>query len=405
MFKFLKHTDSLPDSNFGTETASVTELPLTDGSTFKVPLTTIKSIAPHNNAERLEIATVYGFQVVIPKNRFKVGDQVIYIPIDSILPHNVEALVFGNDSKIRLHRGRVRQIRLRGLASQGMIIHPDEVTSIINSTYLKLEQDLKDILGITKYEPPERGPSQTMRKRKGRNKSTDNPAFHSYNGIDNIKWFPDLFQEGEEVVIQEKLHGTNARAGILPFVASTWLKKLKVFLKLAPKLEKCYGSNRVEISSQFGYKGYYGEDVYGSVFKKIDAFSKLKENETVFGEIIGPGIQKGYEYGLKEHIFVLFDVKVYEGPDKVQKWLNPEEVANFAVERGFEFVPVLYTGPFNKAFTESLVSGASVYSSSEKVREGIVIKAKTDYSVEGNKKVLKWINPEYYDDVSNTDNH
>lgn len=374
------------------------------GSGYKVPYTKILEINPHNNAERLEVATVYGFQVVIQKGKFKVGDKIIYIPIDSILPANVETLLFGPDAKIKLNKQRVRQIKIRGLASQGMVIHPDEISSLVNPSYFKDEQDVGAILGVTKYEPPVREVRSNTNGPKSRKKNP-HPMFHSYNGLGNIKWFPNMFKDGDSVVIQEKLHGTNSRASVLPFIANTFWKRVKAYFKIAPATENCYGSNRVEISANSSYKGFYGEDIYGSVFKKLDVFSKLKLGETVFGEIVGPGIQKGYSYGLKEHKFVLFDVKVLEA-DGTQKWLDPKEVQKFATERGFDFVPVLYEGPFNKEMTYLLTKGASEFNDkSEKIREGLVIKSTIEYSIAGNKQALKWVSEDYLNDPTNTDDH
>jgi RNA ligase (TIGR02306 family) len=387
---------------------------MSEGSTYKVPYTRIVNITPHNNAERLEVAWVYGFQVVVPKGRYQVGDCVVYIPIDSVLPPEVEALLFpmvkNEDGvmvppKIKLNKSRVRQIRIRGLASQGMIANPADLTSLIDLEYATLETDLAEHLNIVKYEPPAPKFAQTIGKDKQRNKKTEHPLFHKYNGLDNIKWFPDLFQEGEQVCIQEKLHGTNARAGKLPYQTNTLWKKIKKFLGFAGGYENVYGSNNVDISSKSAYNGFYGEDIYGLTFKTMDVFSKLKENETVYGEIIGPGIQKNYEYGLKEHRFVLFDVKVFDPSTGKQTWLKPDEVEAFAKERGFEYVTVLYRGPYNKEHAYSLTKGNSVYCPTQKVREGIVIKACDNYSNEGNKKALKWVSEDYLDDKSNTDFH
>src|ERR1019366_276226 len=70
------------DPSAGPEILPVAAEPSEDGgSTYKVPLTTILELNPHNNAERLELATVYGFQVIVRKGQYKVGDKVIYIPI------------------------------------------------------------------------------------------------------------------------------------------------------------------------------------------------------------------------------------------------------------------------------------------------------------------------------------
>jgi len=376
------------------------------GSGYKVPYTKILDIQPHNNAERLEVATVYGFQVITQKGKYKVGDKIIYVPIDSIIPVNLEAILFPPDAKVKLNKQRVRQIRLRGLASQGMIVNPEEVRPIVNPDYFTEEQDLRAILGVRKYEPPVReARSNLSAGPKSRNSRNPHPLFHKYNGLGNIKWFPNMFKEGQEVVIQEKLHGTNARASVLPFRATNLWKRLLELVRFAPATENCYGSNNVDITAKSTYKGFYGEDVYGAVFKKMDVFSKLKLGETVFGEIVGPGIQKGYSYGLKEHKFILFDVKRLQ-PDGTQVWLSPDEVEAFAKERGFEYIPVLYKGPFNKEMAYHLTKGPSTFNDkSEKVREGIVIKAAKNYSIEGNKQALKYISEDYLADETNTDEH
>lgn len=400
---WFKKTAKLEESSQDISAGASTEPE--EGSTYKVPFTLILDVQPHSNADRLEVATVYGFQVIVSKGRYKIGDKAVYIPIDSILPEKLENILFPEDSKIKLNNHRVRQIRIRGVASQGMLVNPDEISSIINPMYLKDEQDLKLILGVSKYEPPIKVVNLNSSKKGQRNKKNDHPLFHRYNGLDNVKWFPNKFNEQTEVVIQEKLHGTNARASILPFMGTNFWKKIKIWLKIAPAVENCYGSNNVEISARTNYVGFYGEDVYGKVLKEIDVFSKIKLGESVFGEIVGPGIQKNYSYGLKEQKFVLFDVKRLES-DGTQIWLSPDEVEQFAKERGFDFVPVLYKGPYNKELAYSLTKGKSEYNDkSEKIREGIVIKAARDYSIEGNKQALKFVSEEYLSDPTNTDDH
>lgn len=373
----------------------------TEGSLFKAPLTAIVKIQPHPNAERLELAFVYGFQVVIQKDKYKIGDKILYIPIDSIIPAWLDAIVFPVTSKIKLRGGRVRQIKLRGLASQGMIIPLEDIRSKVNPDYLEVEQNLATVLGIIKYEPPFKGSHSTGKT--PRNKPLENPRFHKYGGVDNIKWYPNIFND-TEVVIQEKLHGSCCRASYSKSVANTWFKKVKKFLGFLSEYEFCYGSNNVQLQERPGNKGYYGEDVYGAVLAKVEAFKKMKPGETIFGELIGPGIQKGYEYGHKEHHFVLFDVKT-EHPDGTQEYLNPDDVEKYAKERGFDFVPVLYKGIFNAELAKQLSMGPSIYCPEEKVREGVVIKAAQEYSKNSSKRALKLISEDYLNDPNNTDFH
>lgn len=374
-------------------------------SDFKVPLTNILTISPHPKADRLEFATVYGFQVIVKKDQYKVGDAVVYIPIDSILPEWLENKLFPADSKIKLNSHRVRQIRIRGMASQGMLVDTQDVASKVNFKKAHAEDDLAETLGITKYEPPVPGPSSTQGKDKQRNKRYEHPLFHKYNGLDSIKWFPTMFKDGQLVVITEKLHGTHARASVLPFRANTFWRKVQRLFGLAPQWEQCYGSNNVQKAVGRDNKHFYSEDVWGNAFKALGVFPKLKVGESVFGEIIGPGIQANYDYGLTEHRFVLFDVKVLDPITEKQTWLSPAEVEEFARVRGFEHVPILYRGPYDKDVAYRLTTGPSMYCGDQKVREGIVIKAAENYSIEGNKQALKWVSEDYLDDKSNTDNH
>ncbi len=373
----------------------------------KVPLTQIREILPHNNAERLEIAVVYGFQVVVQKGKYKVGNPILYVPIDSILPCKLQDVLFPPDSKIKLHKSRVRRIRIRGLASQGMLVGGDELFQAYGWVPGTLEEDYAEKLGITKYEPPEvnKGPAGTPGGRKV--KRYENPFFHKYNGLDNIKWYPDKFKPEEIVVLQEKIHGTNSRASLLPFATNTLWRKLLKLLRLAPVNEFCYGSNNVQLQNKSGYVGFYGSDVYGMMFNKLDVQSKLKVGETIFGEIYGSGIQGKYTYGCipGEHKFALFDVKVLlENGD--QKWLSPDEVKAFAAERGFDMVPEIYRGPFvSLDFVKQYTIGSSVLAPSQKVREGVVVKALVNYDEFGNKRALKVISEKYLDDPTNTDNH
>lgn len=380
-----------------------------DGSTYKVPLTKILAINQHPNADRLELATVYGFQVVVRKDQYKVNDEVIYVPIDSILPSWLEQKLFPEGSKIKPDKGRIKQIRIRKFASQGMLLAIEDVADHLGMDRIRrlgtyeVDEDLSTDLGITKYEPPQRGLAFTPGSKKERPK--ENIHFKKYNGVDNIKWFPYKFQEGELVSVQEKIHGTNARAGILPTTANTLWKKIKKFFGKLPMYEFVYGSNNVQLQERAGYTGYYGEDVYGKVFKQIDVYNKLEIGETVFGEIYGDGIQKDYTYGCKrgELKFVLFDVLVLL-PDLTTRYLSPDEVVAFAKDRGFETVPEVYRGPFNMDLVKKLSEGPSVLCPEQKIREGVVVKSIENYNESNSKRALKVIS-EVYLDNNNTDFH
>ena len=164
----------------------------------------------------------------------------------------------------------------------------------------------------------------------------------------------------------------------------------------------------MDITAKNGASGYYDTDIYGTAFEACNARGKIKENEQIFGEVIGEGIQKNYYYGHKTPHFVLFDVKVFADETDVKgRWLAPSEVEAYAKERGFEMIPVLYRGKYDKDIMQSLVSGIDPYYPQHKIREGIVIKSETNYNdpmSSSGKKARKIISPEYLD-KDNSDFH
>ena len=46
----------------------------------------IRNILPIEGADMIEVATVDGWDVVVKRNEFNIGDNVVYFEIDSFLP-------------------------------------------------------------------------------------------------------------------------------------------------------------------------------------------------------------------------------------------------------------------------------------------------------------------------------
>lgn len=102
----------------------------------------IVDIQPIPEADKIEVATVLGWKVVIAKaDNFHVGDKVVYIEIDSKVPERPE-FEFLRDRKFR-----VRTIRLRGQYSQGLILP----MSILKGEDYAVGADVTKELGITYY--------------------------------------------------------------------------------------------------------------------------------------------------------------------------------------------------------------------------------------------------------------
>lgn len=406
-------------------------------SEFAVKVVAITNVIPHPNADRLDLAYIAGWQCVAQRGAYKPGDLAVYIPIDSILPDAVERVLFGPDSKIRLHKSRVRTIKLRGSISQGMLAPCDELGVPAKEGY-----DCTKDLGIVKFEPPETPASM---KGNAVSKKKKNPHFKEYGGLDNFKHYPDLFHAGDEVIITEKIHGTNFRFGWVPAAADTPLKRLKKLLGILPEFEFVFGSNKVQLQNRMSskntwkvkllswipykwvrtvaYQGYYQQSGAGNVYEEAVDNYKLREltnkphlmGKVFYGEIYGASIQKNYEYGCKEgeRKLVIFDVMVSglplvqtaDGLQDPNGYLNWTWAEGLCRDLGLPVVPVLYSGPYDAVKAKELTLGNSVMVPSQKVREGVVIKPLLEQNCHIGRKVLKLISDEYLLKEDNTDFH
>ncbi len=390
---------------------------------FAVKVVSIKNVIPHPNADRLDLCEIAGWQCVSQRGNYKAGDLAVYIPIDSVLPDAVERKLFGPDSKIKLHKSRVKSIKIRGSVSQGMLAPCDELGVPSKEGY-----DCTTELGITKYEPPET-PSHLGGGAQGKGKKPPkkNPLFKEYGGLDNFKNYPDLFAEGEQVIITEKIHGTNFRFGWVPAAADTLTKKVKKLFGALPEYEFVFGSNKVQLhnrvssTSAFGklkvkllgwipikairtlaYQGYYEQNGAGNVYEEaVQKYDLKKRTENhkglvFYGEIYGSSVQKDYNYGCVEgeRKLVLFDVMGVE-KDGTTYFYSHNPAEEIIRDIGLPLVPVLYSGPFNAKQAKDLTKGNSVMVPTQKVREGVVIRPVVEEKCHMGRKVLKLISDEY----------
>lgn len=368
-------------------------------SSFRVPLTTIKEIKEHPSADQLSIAKVYDYDVIIPKNLYKVNDLVVYVPVGSVLSEDLEALLFPIGSKIKLDKRRIKAIKIRGVVSQGMLIDPSVVPELVMETLIA-EDDVAEKLNITKYQPPISEAPAMMRAGQIVNK-LKNPDFKQYTDIEHGKYYDrNVMTTDEPVIITQKLHGTSARYGWFPRPKRNILDRVKAYFGMLPEWEWCWGSRRAQINSKpsKSHPGFKSDkqgcdfgDVYSKIAKQENLKYKIPKGYAVYGEIVGWGIQKGYLYncGKDEHQFWVYDV--YNVKDK--KWLDYAEAKALADDWGLIHVPLVYSGPFRKDTVELLLDKNVI---SKEINEGVVVKPVNERSSPlMGRVILKYINPEY----------
>jgi RNA ligase (TIGR02306 family) len=349
----------------------------------------IGEIRPIEGADNIELAIVNDWHAITKKGQYTVGDQVIVATTDAVIPLTIsdEMGVTGY-----LRKGqRVRTVKLRGVYSECLILPMDLLVFVDK---IQDGEDMMELLGIVKYEPPVKMVEMSVGGRKF--KYHQNPNFHVYHKFPNLKNAPEMFKEEDIVTVTRKLHGTNARYGIVRKKKLSILDHVKKFFGAKwVGYEYVYGSHNVEKGSDS--QGFYSTDVWGTIADSYMIKSKLwnfvktfntpdllGDGLIIYGEIYGHGIQKNYNYGLETIMFAGFDVEM-DG-----KYLPYHDEKNIFESLDLPRVEVLYMGPWSKEEQDKHVFG-NMIEGTKVPHEGVVVK-----SVTGDRyKVGKVINPDY----------
>ena len=365
-------------------------------------IATINEINPIVGADNIELAVVGGWNCITKKGEQKIGDMVMIATTDAIIPFELSEKM-GVTNYLR-KGGRVRTVKLRGVYSECLIIPIHHIPFMENYYEGK---DMMKVMDIYKYEPP----VKMVQLASGRKiRYQDNPNFHVYYKFPNLKNVPNMFTEEDTVEITRKIHGTNARYGIVKKTKLSLFDKVKKFFGFADKwveYEFVVGSHNVEKGSDSN--GFYDTNVWYDIEKKYDIKNKLwdyvKKNSeigdgiTLYGEIYGAGIQKGYEYGLDTIEFVGFDVK--ENGEYLDT-MNTNVVISSVLK--LPYVEQLYFGKWSQEVQDKYtfnnfieipklgMNFTQITLEKTKVpHEGIVIK----YHTGERPKIAKVINPDY----------
>lgn len=348
-------------------------------SSFECPVVKIR-IEPHPNADAIEIARVGDYQSIVKKGQFEDGQLAIYVPEQAVMPEWLlrEMGLWDEVKNKGMLAGslgnRVKAIKLRGVVSQGLIYPLDAggfgwVNEDATPRVFTESENVAEMLGITKYEPAI--PSHMA----GRIIGADFDATHKYD-FDNLKKTPDLFEDGEEVVITEKIHGTLLQVGVVP---------------ASQVNEKYYGGRAVISSKGMGAKGFVLDheddtNLYAQAAHKhglLDfAVNKLirladEHNKPVFiiGEVFGKTASgadvQDLTYTGEPLDFRAFDICI--GNRGHEKYLPFGDFVDMCDEAEIPRVPLLYAGPYSKEIVLEHTDGETTLGSH--IREGVVVKS------------------------------
>jgi RNA ligase (TIGR02306 family) len=319
-----------------------------------VTIQTIKDIRPIQNADAIEVATVLGWNVVVKKGEFSIGDRAIYFEIDSFLPCEPQFEFLRKSCYKQLPDGsegfRLRTVRLRGQLSQGLLLPLWNFPDIYFSG-MSIGDEVTELLGVTKYEPPM--PAVLTGDAKGAF-----PSFIQKTDQERIQNLYDDYKSmygDEEFEVTVKLDGSSA----------TYYFKDGEFGVCSRNLElvETEGNSFWKVARSYDIEGYLR-----------DCHQSDGMNLAIQGELIGEGIQ-GNREGLRGQQFYVFDIyNIDEG-----RYLTPDERNVFCpIDQDYSWflhVPRLQTmKPFQMSLDE-LLEFANGPSLNNPIREGLVFKS------------------------------
>lgn len=265
---------------------------------------TILSLSPIAGADAILLAKVLGWELVVKKTEFQVGDRCVYFEIDSVLP-----IAQWNDHLRKEPNKplRIKTIRLRGALSQGLAMP----MSIISAGEYEVGQDVTTLVGVTKYEPVV--PAHLSGMAKG-----NFPAFLHKTDETRLQSEPRVLDEaiskGLVLVGTLKMDGTS-------------------FTAYRRDAEFGVCSRNLDLKET-------EDNAHWRMARKLKLEEILRSehrNLSIQGEMVGTGIQ-GNRLGLSEvdlYLFNLFDIDT-------GKYLSHTELSAFAEKHGLKVVPTVY---------------------------------------------------------------
>ena len=382
----------------------------------------INKIEPIKDADKIELATINGWTSVVQKGIHSVGDLILTITTDAVIPSGL-AEQWGVYGYLR-NNSRVRTVRLKGVYSECILV---PLTSACFQQVEKLKEgsDWMSVFGIYKYEPPAKlielpkikkvyfkfteihkakmwksyfNYLYNVTKNKLKKYYKDNLNFEIYHKFPNQKNVPNMFNEEDVVSITRKIHGANFRAGIVKKNYLTLPERIrKLFGDKWIDYEYIVGSHRCE--KHGGTKGFYATDIWTEMSIKYNLEKKLWDlvknisvdlsigkGVILYGEVFGAGVQgEHYNYGLDHRELTFFDIEI---DGKYQDVLTFTDILTSDLE--LTIVEELFLGNWRKEAQDSYEYGHFI-GISHVPHEGVVVK-----DVSGNRrKVSKIVNPAY----------
>jgi RNA ligase (TIGR02306 family) len=268
---------------------------------YKATVLRIKNVRTHPNADRVQLATCHGNQVVVGLD-VEEGHMGVYFPCDGQLSHEFchannlyrEASL----NKFPEEKGgmfdsnrRVRAQKFRGEISDGFWV-PLHQFGFIQVTGLDVEGfEFDEWCGVhicNKYINPNTIKASQQNKNTKTRVAKTSVMFKEHFDTEHFGKYLHEFKNGEQITVTEKLHGTSGRvAHVLIDRELTWKDKLAGFFGVKVKEQEwgyLNGTRRVVLEETSGTQ-YHDPTIREIAFDRFK--DNLRKGETAYFEIVG----------------------------------------------------------------------------------------------------------------------
>ena len=308
-----------------------------------VTIQKIDNLSPIPNADKIEVAKVMGWNIVVKKGEFNVGDICVYFEVDSYLDADDPRYEFLKSSSFRNNEFmgpglRIKTISLRGCISQGLVLPISAFPELDKN--IEIGTDVTDILKVRKWEMPE------MLGSSG-NAIGDKPF--------GIPTTDEIRCQSMDILRQELLG--------LPYYISTKIDGTSCTIyNLHDKIGVCGRNNEYKNDDKSPMWKYFNAE---GIPERLQDYGK---SLVIQGEFAGPGIQKN-RLKLNGPAFYVFNI--FDGDMKLLPLDNMLQVCN---DLKLTPVPIEERGEnFNYTLEELLEKARGKYPSGLD-KEGIVIR-------------------------------
>lgn len=296
----------------------------------------ITALTPIPSADRIECASILGWNVVVKKGEFQPGDKCVYFEIDSILPKAPwsEFLV---DQPIRL-----KTKKLRGVISQGLAL---PLSLFCAMSQYEVGTDVTDMLGVTKYEPPWNGGDLEARSLR--------PGWIPKTDEERIQNIPEVLDEINQNPLNQNGLTWNQMYATVKMDGSSM-----TIARRDGELFVCSRNMRLDVDR---------ENRFTMLAKKYA--TQIPDGFIVQGEACGPGFN-GNRMGFKEPLWLVFNVMTIQG-----NRLSMNDMLAFCEEHELTTVPMVPIPAGLKTVQDVLEYAAGFKYVNDHPAEGLVLRS------------------------------